>query len=329
MISGKKLELIKRSFSGKRIVVIGDMMLDGYYWGDVKRISPEAPVPVVEISNEFHRFGGAANVALNIATLGGIPIPIGVIGNDNEGEKFKNLLAENKITSDGIFTAEDRPTTLKIRVIAQKHHLVRIDKESKKNISPGLEKKILNFLDSIISEVDAVILQDYNKGVLTSSLINQIIKIANDNSKIVTVDPKFENFLAYKNVSVFKPNKKETEDALGIRLNNEEEIIAAGNKLLKLLKAKNVLLTLGDKGMILFNSDNTRISIPTKARKVADVSGAGDTVIATLTIALTAEASIEESALLANYAAGLVCEHVGIIPIELEKLFNYIQEEIK
>ncbi len=327
-ISKEELTKIKQSFKNKKIAVVGDMMLDGYFWGDVKRISPEAPVPIVEIENEFFRFGGAANVALNILKLGGIPFPVGVIGNDQDGKKFNELLEKEKITSEGIIVDLSRPTTIKTRVIAENQHIVRIDRESKLNISHEIENKIIFTLGDKINELDAIILQDYNKGVLTKRLINEIITLANENNKIITVDPKFDNFLEYKNVTVFKPNKKETENIFGIRIQTDEDIVKAGERLLDKLQSKFVLLTLGELGVALFENNNSVKRIPTKARKVADVSGAGDTVISTLTMALAANADIYTSAYLANYAGGLVCEEVGIVPIEIEKLFNTIEEKV-
>jgi len=327
-ISKEKLESLKNNFNGKKIGVLGDMMLDCYYWGDVKRISPEAPVPVVEIENEFFRFGGAANVALNILKLGGTPFPIGVIGDDTDGEIFKNLLKEANITTDGILVDETRPTTAKTRVIADNQHVVRIDRESKLEVSEEMADKFIGLTQDNIKEFDAIILQDYNKGVLSKKIINQVINLASKNNIIINVDPKFDNFLEYKNVTVFKPNKKETEDILGMRIKSDNDIINAGDTLLKKLNSQYVLLTLGELGVALFEKDNSVKRIPTKARKVADVSGAGDTVISTLTMALAANAGIYEAAYLANYAGGLVCEEVGIVPIDINKLFNTIKEKV-
>lgn len=320
---------IEKLFTNKKTAVIGDMMLDVYYWGEVNKVSPEAPVPVVEVENDFFRFGGAANVALNILSLGGNPMPIGVIGNDQDGKTFLNLLDDEKINSDGIIVDSDRPTTNKTRVIAAKQHIVRIDKESKNFISPQTEKKIIQLLQNNIEDIDAIILQDYNKGVLTENLIEESIKLAKKHNKIITVDPKFINFLKYKNVTIFKPNKKETESILGMRILTDKDISIAGKKLLDLLNPKFVLLTLGEKGVALFSNDEKELKIPTKARKIADVSGAGDTVISTITYALSAGATIEQAAYIANFAGGLVCEEVGIVPINKEKLFDSIRAEIK
>lgn len=325
----KILQRIQKNFNNKRIAIIGDLMLDCYFWGNVVRISPEAPVPVVEVENEFCRFGGAMNVAYNILKLGGIPLPLGVIGNDNDGKILIDLIRKNNISNRGIFIDKNRPTTAKTRVIADNQHIVRIDKEKTFSINKNVEKKILDFLKKEIKKIDAIILQDYNKGVLTQNLIHKVIELANDNNKVITVDPKFNNFFEYKNVTVFKPNRKETEDALGIRIKNSQDVSNAGNKLIEKLNAQYVLLTLGAEGIALFEKGKPERRIPTKARKVADVSGAGDTVISTLTMAITAGADIFDAAYLANYAGGLVCEEVGIVPIEQKTLFDAVIEELK
>ncbi|MBX3008673.1 MAG: D-glycero-beta-D-manno-heptose-7-phosphate kinase [Melioribacteraceae bacterium] len=326
--SQKKLNQLKKKFNGKKIAVIGDMMLDSYFWGSVSRVSPEAPVPVVEIDDEFQRFGGAMNVAYNILTLGGTPIPIGILGNDQDAEIMKDLMKKTGINSSSLIIDNQRPTTNKTRVIANNQHVVRIDKEKRNPISSQVEAKIINTLKKNIKNINAIILEDYNKGVLTQSLIRAAIKLANENEVIITVDPKFNNFFEYQNVTVFKPNRKETEDALGIRIQSSEDLKKAGHLLLEKLNAKYVLLTLGEEGISLFQRGKSEVKIATKARKVADVSGAGDTVISTLTMALCAGANIYDAAYLANYAGGLVCQEVGIVPISLDYLFKTVGEEI-
>jgi rfaE bifunctional protein kinase chain/domain len=327
-ISKSRLKSLQKKFVGKRVAVIGDMMLDCYFWGEVRRVSPEAPVPVVEIDNEFYRFGGAANVALNIIKLGGVPVPIGVIGFDNYGTIFTSLIRESGIDHEGILIDENRPTTAKTRVIAQNQHVVRIDKESKQYINNQVGEELYLYLKDQIKSLDAIILEDYNKGVLTPDLIEKIIALANENKVIVTVDPKFNNFFRYKDVTVFKPNRKEAEDVLGIKIRTTEDISAAGKELMKRLNPDYLLLTLGEEGIAVFQDGKEERRMPTKARKVADVSGAGDTVISTLTLALAAGANISEASFLANYAGGIVCEEVGIVPIDRDKLFNKVQEEI-
>ena len=324
-ITSERLREIRNNFAGKKIAVIGDLMLDGYYWGVVNRISPEAPVPVIDVDEEFFRFGGAANVALNLQSLGAVPLPVGVVGNDNQATIFNSLMEEAGISTSCIVVDESRPTTTKTRVIGGNQHIVRIDKENKNYISAEIEEKLLANIKNNISGLDAIIIEDYNKGVLTAKIISETIRMANENNIIITVDPKFNNFFEYKNTTVFKPNKKETQDGLGIRLETAEDVTSAGKELYEKLGAKYILITLGEKGVALFEEGKQTNHIPTKARKVRDVSGAGDTVISTLTLALTAGAEIFEAAYLANYAGGLVCEEVGIVPIELEKLFKAVE----
>ncbi len=323
----QRLDQIFNGFKNKKIFVIGDLMLDVYIRGKVGRISPEAPVPIVEVEEESFRFGGAANVGMNIKSLGGIPILVGVIGYDREGTIIDALMEENELEKEGIFYDEERPTTVKTRIIAHSQHVVRIDKEDKRYISSEMENKILHFLQQRKNEIDGIILEDYNKGVLTKKLIRSVIEFASENKILVTVDPKFENFFEYRNVTVFKPNRRETEDALGIKLNSEENVIEAGKQLKEKLNPEFLLLTRGEKGMTLFSKNGDIHTIPTRARKVADVSGAGDTVIATITMSLAAGAQIEEAATIANQAAGLVCEEVGVVPVNRELLYKTLLDD--
>jgi rfaE bifunctional protein kinase chain/domain len=327
-ITKQRLHELQHKFNGKNIAVVGDLMLDCYFRGIVKRISPEAPVPVVEIDNEFYRFGGAANVALNLVKLGAHPYPLGVVGKDSYSEIFRGLLRDANITAECLITDESRPTTAKTRVIAHHQHLVRIDKESTASISAEIEATILKNLEDRIDTLDGIILQDYNKGVLTASLIESVIRLGNKHNILITVDPKFNNFFSYKNVTVFKPNRKEAEDVLGMKIKSAEDVDKAGKALLTKLQAKYILLTLGEDGIAVFESDGSSKRMPTKARNVADVSGAGDTVISTLTMALASGADIYEASFLANYAAGIVCEEVGIVPIEQNKLFEIVEQVI-
>ena len=328
-ISEKRLNELLSGLNRKRIAVVGDLMLDRYIWGSVNRISPEAPVPVVDMETEQARLGGAANVAKNIKSLGGEPILIGVIGDDNSGKQLFEIVQGSKFPVEGIVVDNSRPTTVKTRVIANNQHVVRIDREQKADISPEIQERLLEIVRKFIGSIDGIIIEDYNKGVVVKNLISQIITLALKHNKIITVDPKFNNFFEYKNVTVVKPNRKETEEVLGTRLKSDKDIINAGKSLLQKLGAKNILLTLGERGMSLFESNGKNSSMPTKALNVADVSGAGDTVISTLTMALAAGADILEASYLANYAGGIVCEEVGIVPIELDKLFNTVLKENK
>ena len=320
----RRLKELFDNFKGRRVAVVGDLMLDRYFWGSVARISPEAPVPVVEVESESARLGGAANVAHNIKSLGAEPILIGVVGKDNSGDLLRDLLIENKFSTSGLIVDETRPTTVKTRVIAHNQHVVRIDRETKTEISYTLQHRALDVLRQNIHSLDAIIIEDYDKGVIVKSLIKQIVDLANESKKIVTADPKFNNFFEYRGVTVFKPNRKEVEEVMGIRLLDEGTVSEAGKALLERLQAKNVLLTRGEKGITLFEGDGTVTHVATKARRVADVSGAGDTVISTLTVALASGASTREAAALANYAGGVVCEEVGIVPIDREALFSAV-----
>ncbi len=326
-ITQHRVDELLQNVKTKRIAVIGDVMIDRYIWGTVNRISPEAPVPIVEVESESSRLGGAANVANNIVSLGATAQLIGIVGDDFSGKEFRSILEEQNSSSDGIITDSSRPTTVKTRVIAHHQHVVRIDSEEKKDIGQDIQKKIFSALEKNIDSIDGIIIEDYNKGVVVKELIHKIIELANRKKKIITIDPKLNNFFEYKNVTVFKPNKKETEEAIGKKIHNDADVLAAGKILIEKLKADNILLTRSEKGMSLFEKNGTVSHIPTNARNVADVSGAGDTVIATLTAMLTAGATIGEAALLANYAGGIVCGEVGIITIDPAILRSTIFEQ--
>jgi D-glycero-beta-D-manno-heptose-7-phosphate kinase len=323
-LSENRVKELFTKFKNKRIAVVGDVMIDKYLWGSVGRISPEAPVPIVEVDRETERLGGAANVANNVKSLGGSPLLVGVVGDDASGALLTKLLAAQDCPINGIVIDPSRPTTVKTRVIAHSQHVVRIDKEQKQDISPSVQDQILSVLRKTIDTLDGIILEDYNKGVVVASLIHQIIEMAREHGKIVTVDPKFQNFFEYKNASVFKPNRKEVEEALGVKLTSEKNVREAIELLKKKLNAENVLITLGEQGMSLLDNQGALSHLPTRAQHVADVSGAGDTVIATLTMALASGASIHESASLANFAGGVVCGEVGIVPIMPDALLSRV-----
>jgi D-glycero-beta-D-manno-heptose-7-phosphate kinase len=315
-----RVKQLLKNFSGKKIAVVGDLMVDSYYWGNVSRVSPEAPVPVVDVVSESTRLGGAANVANNIQSLGGQPILIGLIGDDHPGEMFLEILKEQSLSADGIVKDTARPTTIKTRVIAHGQHVVRIDNESKANCPEHLQHMIIDAVKYNIHSIDGIILEDYNKGVITKEIIHEITAVARKYGKPVTVDPKFNNFFEYKEVTVFKPNKREAEEATGIRIKTEDDVLWAGMKLLASLQAENVLLTRGEEGLSLFEKNGEVSHMKTLATNVQDVSGAGDTVISTLTMALVGGASIKEAAALANCAASVVVGAVGIVPIKPDEL---------
>lgn len=327
-ISEQRLNSLLDTLNGKTIAVIGDLMLDSYIWGKVNRISPEAPVPVVDVETEQVRLGGAANVAHNIKSLGGKPLLVGVLGDDSSGKKLLNIIRENAFPVDGIVVDHTRPTTVKTRIIAHSQHVVRIDRESREEISYTIQNGILETLLRNSEAIDGIIIEDYNKGVVVKSLIHQIIKWANQHKKPITVDPKYNNFFEFADVTVFKPNRKEVEEVLGLRMNDDHEVITAGKKILERLNSSSVLLTRGEQGMSLFEKDGSVTHVPTKARSVADVSGAGDTVIATLTMALVGGATIREASTLANIAGGIVCGSVGIVPIDKNELRDAVLQDM-
>jgi rfaE bifunctional protein kinase chain/domain len=319
----RTIEILKKAEKSS-VAVIGDIMLDRFFWGNVSRISPEAPVPVVELQNETFHLGGAANVAANLKTLGLNPILLGVLGNDKSGNDFVELCKKLNLATDGLHLANGRPTTVKTRIIANNQHVARVDREIKDNISLEIQNFFLDYLKSI-TNLKAIIFEDYNKGMLPKDFIKKVIDFANDNGITITVDPKLDNFFEFRNVTLFKPNKKEAQTALGYKLDSIESIRRAGLELLSRLDCQNVLITLGSQGMMLFQQDGNIYSVPTRARKVADVSGAGDTVIASFTAAYIGSGSAAEASSVANFASGTVCEQPGVVPIELPDLLESIK----
>lgn len=325
------VEKILENAKNKKIFIIGDVMLDKYILGEVTRVSPEAPVQVFEIVNSNYKLGGAANVSHNVKSLGAYPYLIGVVGNDEDSMRFKEVMETNNQDTAGLISEENRPTTAKTRIIADAHHLLRIDSESKEDISQLTEKNIMDVLTKNVGEIDIIILQDYNKGVLTQSLIKKVMEFANENDIKTLVDPKFFNFFEYTNSYVFKPNRKEFEQAIGKKIKSQEDLLRYSEELVEKLNCKYLVLTLGEQGMMLFEKSNGEVKyerINTRARSVADVSGAGDTVISTIAVCLAGGASVIDAVIISNYAAGIVVEEVGIVPIEKEKLLNNISENI-
>lgn len=304
----------------KRIAVIGDFMLDRYLWGSVTRISPEAPVPVVEVTDDAERPGGAGNVVLNLASLGISSSAVGVVGNDRYGEVLVQLLKEKGADTSGLHVDITRPTTAKTRVIAEDQQVVRVDRENTQELNAEAEEALKHHIDRILQEVDAVILQDYNKGVLTSGLIEHILDRARELDRIVTVDPKREHFFDYYGATLVKPNLREAEGALNRPLRSEASVTRAGEELLVRLQSRMVLITRGSEGMSLFAENQAPCHIPTRARTISDVSGAGDTVISTLTAGLVAGLDGCRAAQLATLAAGYVVGQVGVVPITPEAL---------
>jgi D-beta-D-heptose 7-phosphate kinase/D-beta-D-heptose 1-phosphate adenosyltransferase len=298
---------VLKSISKKRVLVIGDLILDCFIWGKVKRISPEAPVPVVEVAEETFALGGASNVANNIVSLGGHATVLGVVGKDRSAEKMEELMTDKGI--EFLAIEGRRPTTVKTRVIAHNQQVVRFDQESTDKVSNVTLKGLISFVDDQVKEHDAVIISDYSKGVITSGLMRAVLKAAG-RRKLVAVDPKIDRYNVYKGASIITPNLMEASAGSGVNITDEKTLIRAGRKLLEKLGLKAVLLTRGEDGMSLFQKGKVT-HITTVARKVFDVTGAGDTVIGTFAMAYAAGASMEEAAVLANHAAGIVVGQVG------------------
>ncbi len=314
------------SCSSLHVAVVGDLMLDRYLIGKVDRISPEAPVPIVDIQDEFVLPGGAANVLQNLAAIGCVAEPFGVVGDDVDGKKLCHILESYGCETGGVFAVEERPTTVKTRILADAHHVVRFDHERRSDIPNNVTEQILLRLRDRIrtGEIRAVILQDYNKGVLRSDIIKTAIQLARAEKIPILVDPKQHRFFEYVDVTVFKPNLREMKTALNRPIESEMAIEEAIYHLRELLHADYILLTRGAHGMTLCGS-NEITTIPTEARRVADVSGAGDTVIATMAAIMGAGGTALESARIANCAAGIVVEEVGAVPVKLALLRTAVQ----
>ena len=310
----KRFHALAEQFSQKHILVMGDLMLDSYMWGQANRISPEAPVPVVSVKEVTHNPGGAANVGWNIASLSAKVTMAGVVGNDSHGEQLLTLMSERGMNVESVIRDTNRPTTVKTRVIANSQQIVRTDFESLDELSNESLEAVQASVLKNIKDVDAIILADYNKGLFSEKMIGSILSIANENNVPVYVDPKHDHFYLFKGVRLFKPNADEFAQAM-----NSANIEDGGRTLQKILDVEFVLVTLGASGMHLTIADES-IRIPTKALAVHDVSGAGDTVISVFTLADLARATPEEAATMANLAAGRVCEEVGVVPIDLEML---------
>ncbi|MCX7698111.1 MAG: D-glycero-beta-D-manno-heptose-7-phosphate kinase, partial [Candidatus Goldbacteria bacterium] len=302
-----------------------DLMLDKYIWGNVTRISPEAPIPIVNVSKEETKPGGAANVVLNLIDLGAKVYCAGVVGKDTPGYELITYLKKNKVDCSSIILDPERPTTIKTRVIAHQQQVVRIDKEKSVPVKESILNKIINKLKKIKEKIDAVILSDYNKGIFNLNSVHEIINIMR--GKIITVDPKPRNLKFFRNVTLISPNKKEASEATGVIIENERDILHAARELKNLINAEAILITRGEEGMSLYDGHNLT-TIPTHAREVYDVTGAGDTVISVATIALTCGATFKEAAILSNIAAGIVVAEVGVATVNPQELMDAIKNEI-
>lgn len=327
------LEQFQSKLEQQRILIIGDVMVDSYMWGKVNRLSPEAPVPIVSVTHREKRLGGAANVALNIRSLGAKPIICSVLGNDDESKDFLNILYKHDLDKRGIVLSEERITTVKTRVIGNQMHIVRVDEEDTSPLSPNEEEALLDRIRKIIklTPINAIIFQDYDKGNITPRIIDEVTLLAKHKGIITTVDPKHRNFANFHDITLFKPNLKELKEGLNIDIDETgtESMVRDLDKAAALLHERQnievVLVTLASKGVYVcdFRNETPRsLLIPAHLRSIADVSGAGDTVISVVTTALATGVDIASAIRFGNMAGGIVCEQVGVVPIDKERLFN-------
>jgi rfaE bifunctional protein kinase chain/domain len=324
-IKKTRAEEILNNCQGKTVAVIGDVMLDKYYNGTVGRISPEAPVPVIDLQETKYHLGGAANVAKNLQRLGMNTLLCGCLGDDNDARIFKDLTAENGIDGEGLFNDKNRPTTVKTRIIGNNQQIARVDKESRLQT----KKDCYDHIFSVIKKADnlsAIVFGDYDKGVIGEHLIKDVTEYAKERNIPIFVDPKYDYFFQYKDVTLFKPNKKEAAEALDMLLYNFSKVKGAGKALIEKLNCEYVLITLGAQGMMLIDKSYETFHIQATARNVADVSGAGDTAIAVMAASYVGGGDMKEAAMLANYASGVVILEPGIVAIEPTTLLENIPE---
>ena len=328
-MSREEIQALFESFNDKRILIIGDVMLDLYLNGKVERISPEAPVPIVAVGNRFARLGGAANVAQNIKALGAEPVLCSIIGDDSKSHDFFDLLKEHNMPGNGIVKSKERRTTTKYRIIGNNAQMLRVDDEDTFNLTQTEYKALCEKIDTILyrERIDGIILQDYNKGVLTEELIHHTISLANKKKIPVGVDPKKNNFLAYKKCTFFKPNLKELKEGINIAFPTDtiEGILLGINALQDKLQCRFVMNTLSERGVIIqemVNGTKSHHHIPAHLRKIADVSGAGDTVLGVAMLCLVCGIDPYHIAAISNLAGGLVCEEIGVVPVNKEQLLK-------
>ena len=320
-----------RAFSGKKVLVLGDVMIDAYLQGKVNRISPEAPVPIVDIEERYYRLGGAANVALNLQSLSATPILCSVVGKDEKGELFNRLMAEKQMDTTALVRSENRKTTIKYRVIGNRLQMLRIDEEDRHPLDQKETDDYLSIIKKIIDNqtIDAIIFEDYDKGVLTPEVIRWVVGWAKERGIIVTVDPKKRNFNHYQGVTLFKPNLKELREGMEVStlLESEEEIHSRMKSFASDNAIDLVFTTLSERGVAIYDRCNDRFyTQPAYLRKISDVSGAGDTVISVATLCLTAGLDTLRTAQIANLSGGIVCEHSGVVPIPPEQKKQEIEK---
>jgi D-beta-D-heptose 7-phosphate kinase/D-beta-D-heptose 1-phosphate adenosyltransferase len=319
-ISTRKLTQYFQRFSRARILVLGDLILDHYVWGKVHRVSPEAPVPVVHVDSESYRMGGAANVYHNIMTLGGQAELCGIVGADQVGKQFLTDIRRSSSGASGIFIDASRPTIQKTRVVAHNQQIVRFDVEQRHDISPQLAQKIVRHVASRLPDASCLVISDYAKGTITGDLMKAILELADQNGVPIVVDPKVEHMEYYEGVTVITPNHFEAKQAAGFLPNQNVPIEQIGVSLQKRLRCQAVVVTRGEEGMSIFERNGQSWTIPAVARQVYDVTGAGDTVVSTLALALSAKASLPDAAVLANQAAGIVVGMVGTATVTRAQL---------
>lgn len=312
-------------FDRCRILVVGDLMIDEYLWGEVDRISPEAPVQIVSVNTEDYTLGGSGNVVNNIATLGANVAVAGVIGTGRNGQLLLKMFKGLNVDTSGIIRESNRPTTMKTRIIAANQQVLRIDRETRKPISDATVAKLATFIENKIPAVDVVLISDYGKGVITSTLLSRLIAAARKHNKMTIADPKGLDFSKYSGVSLLTPNKKEAALAAGIQIVDESTLAEAGNKILRTIDIDNLLITCGKNGMVLFQQNKAPYKINAEARQVYDVSGAGDTVLAVLGLGIAAGESFENSMALANVAAGIVVGKLGTATVSRQELAAALQ----
>lgn len=318
-------EKLITAFEGKKILVIGDLMLDEYIWGDVERISPEAPVPVVRVNDETSVPGGAANVANNIRALGGEALISGVLGSDPAGDRLKDLLCRKKIDIRGVITSSTRPTVTKSRILAGHQQVARIDREKIGPIDRSAGDELFGKVESMVDEIDGIILEDYAKGVIGQELIDRIARLAADHNTLLVADPNGDNIFSFRGVDLVTPNRKEA--VIAAALGRGTAVERLGNTLLEKWGSKAVLITLGEEGMCLFEPGRKPYFNPTMAREVFDVSGAGDTVVASVTLALAAGAELRQAVHISNYAAGVVVGKLGTAVVTASELNDVLRRE--
>ena len=325
LINIKRARSIIGGFKKARVLVIGDLIMDHFIWGSVRRISPEAPVPVVDVKRETTLLGGSANVVNNIHTLGGRSLVSGVVGRDWDGRRLVKLLGERGVKPDGIIVDPKRPTTIKTRVIAHNQQVVRFDREAKEYIKPAVVKKVFGYIDKAIRRADVVVVSDYAKGVVTVEMMEYLLAAAAKHGRAVCVDPKVEHMDYYKGATVLTPNNLEASLASGVEIKDSKSLKRAGKGLMKRLDCSALLITRGENGMSLFE-DGSDTHVPTLAREVYDVSGAGDTVISVFALSLASGASFREAAAMANFAAGIVVGKLGTATVTPKELRQSVSD---